>query len=862
MDVLGAILEWSKTRPDWQRDALRRLATSGELTETDIEELCEICKSKHGLAEAQELNPLTKDNLPTTDAEAGQVNVQSIYHHRGVNALAENQTVSFGSGLTVLYGDNAAGKSGYTRIFKSACRARGTEDILGNVVSGSTPPTMSVEIKYTVGDDGKDHVWAGEGSDESIARVSVFDSHSATVYLTEKTDVAFRPFGLDLFDKLAQSSKAVRERLEREQKALGTGGLQTLELPEGTTAAKLVASISSLTNPKQVVALAALSEDENARRQLLDKQLVDLRAKDPAKTAQELRLRAGRLRSLVGHLKSVDSALSGAAVQGVFSKQEDVQKKRDATQKLRTETFPDVMLKETGGDTWVEMWEAARQFSENGAYPGKQFPVTEDGAQCVLCQQDIKEQASERLKQFEIFVVSVAEKEFREARGKYARHYKELNELRVGNDTVDKSIEDVRIEEAELAEKLEASVKVAEDRRSGAIEGLKVKAGIPENLPEYTSVVSKIDGLAVQLDERAKALLKEGSAEEKAKIEAELQELKARIILGKFQDQVLGEIDRKKKIAAYGLCLSDTKTQGITSKSTAVTKVVVTEKLKKSFQEELKNLKFKHVEVELTESGGDLGNLYHKLVLTRAPGVELPRVVSEGEQRCLSIAAFFAELSTADDPSAILFDDPVSSLDYKWRDSVAQRLVEEAKNRQVMVFTHDVVFLLQLKQYAKQQNVDMMDQHVKQVHSIGAGICEQQVPWIAMAVKKRIGVLKNNLQAANKRFCEGRQAAYEKEAVLIYGQLRESWERGLEEILLNGVVERFRVGVQTRQIEVIADITPEDCQAIEASMTKCSKWLPGHDQAAAAPQDVPEPEELKQDIEALENWVKAIKSRR
>ena len=862
MDVLGEILEWSKTQPDWQRDALRRLAASGELTEADIEKLCEICKSKHGLAEAQELNPLTKDNLPTSDSEAGQVNVQSISHHRGVNALAEDQTVTFGPGLTVLYGDNAAGKSGYTRIFKSTCRARGTEDILGNVVSGSTPPAMSVEIKYTVGDDGTDHVWAGEGSDESIARVSVFDSHSAKVYLTEKTDVAFRPFGLDLFDKLAQSSKAVRERLEREQKALGAGGLQTLELPEGTAAAKLVASISSLTDPKQVVALAALSEDENARRQLLDKQLVDLRAKDPAKAAQELRLRSGRLRSLVEHLKSVDAALSGSAIQGVFSEQEDVQKKRDATQKLRAETFPDGMLNETGSDVWSEMWEAARQFSENGAYPGQQFPFTDDDSQCVLCQQDIEEQASDRLKQFEIFVVSVVEKEFREARGKYARHYKELDELSVGNDTVDKGIEDVRIEAVELAEELETAVKVAEDRRSGVIEGLKAKAGVSGDLPEYTSAVSKIDGLAVQLDERVKALLKEGSAEEKAKIEVELQELNARTILRKYQDQVLGEIDRKKKIAAYGLCLSDTKTQGITSKSTAVTKVVVTEKLKKSFQEELKNLKFKHVEVELTEAGGDLGNLYHKLVLTRAPGVELPRVVSEGEQRCLSIAAFFAELSTADDPSAILFDDPVSSLDYKWRDSVAQRLVEEAKNRQVMVFTHDVVFLLQLKQHAKQQRVDMLDQHVKQVHSIGAGICEQEVPWIAMAVNKRIGVLKNNWQAADKLFRDGHQAAYEKETVLIYGQLRESWERGLEEILLNGVVERFRVVVQTQQIEVIADITPEDCQAVEAGMTKCSKWLPGHDQAAAAPQDIPEPDELKQDIDALETWAKAIKARR
>ncbi|WP_423196339.1 MULTISPECIES: hypothetical protein [unclassified Cupriavidus] len=58
--------------------------------------------------------------------------------------------------------------------------------------------------------------------------------------------------------------------------------------------------------------------------------------------------------------------------------------------------------------------------------------------------------------------------------------------------------------------------------------------------------------------------------------------------------------------------------------------------------------------MELKDAGGAEGVLYHKLVLTRAPGVNLPKVVSEGEQRTLSIAAFFAELSTADDPSGIV----------------------------------------------------------------------------------------------------------------------------------------------------------------------------------------------------------------
>ena len=183
------------------------------------------------------------------------------------------------------------------------------------------------------------------------------------------------------------------------------------------------------------------------------------------------------------------------------------------------------------------------------------------------------------------------------------------------------------------------------------------------------------------------------------------QELRARKVLAQHEGIVLDEIERKRKYAAYELCLRETRTNAITKKSTLITRKVVTEELRESFRRELSSLAFRHIEVELEEAGGADGVLYHRLVLVRAPGVALPKVVSEGEQRCLAIASFFAKLSTADNRSTIVFDDPVSSLDYKWREGVARRLVEEAKTRQVIVFTHDVVFLLRLKELAEEEQV-------------------------------------------------------------------------------------------------------------------------------------------------------------
>ena len=862
MTVLEQILGWSKDRPAWQRDALRRLVVNGELTEDDIRDLAEICKSAHGLSEQSDIVPLEKKHIPGNGHGSAKITLLSIFHHVGVNALAGDQTLKFGPNLTVVYGDNAAGKTGYIRILRSACRARGPEAILGNVVSGAAPHKPVVAIKYKVGNEEGVREWSGEGEDEFISQVSVFDTQCAAVYVTEKTDVAFRPFGLDLFDKLVKACKAVRSRLEGEQRALAPSALGTLQtqVPESTAVGKLLTSLSSLTKPTTVEALAHVSPDEDSRLELLERSLLDLQTSDSEKLARQLDSQSGRIRALAQHFKNVEAALSADAVASIFQVRDKIQKITDEAEKLRAGTFPTGVLKGTGSDLWLALWEAARRFSQQLAYPAQPFPFVDDGAHCVLCQQQIGDAAGLRLKKFEAFVVSTIERELRDARERFTHLRRALTDLTVATDTAEETTEEIRIENEDLAHAIAGAVATNEKRKNTIALALTSGEPTPE-CPAVLCVSDQVDALVEQLEKRIRTLRTTAKDENKKRMGTEVLELRARKVLARHQQRVLDEVERKKKIAAYELCFNDTKTHAITQKSTAVTRTAVTHKLKRSFQDELSKLTSWHIEVELKEIGGEEGILYHKLALTRAPGVDLPRVVSEGEQRCLSIAAFFAELSTADDPSGIVFDDPVSSLDYKWREDFARRLVTEAKVRQVIVFTHDIVFLLLLKQFAEEHGVEQLDQHVRQL-SVGAGVCTDEMPWVALAVKKKIGYLKKEFQAAEKLFRDGHQAAYEKEAKYLYGLLRETWERALEEVLLGGVVERYRPGVQTQQVSTIADITQEDCKALDAAMTKCSKWLPGHDQAAAARAEIPQPSALKSDIETLENWVATIRKRR
>lgn len=127
---------------------------------------------------------------------------------------------------------------------------------------------------------------------------------------------------------------------------------------------------------------------------------------------------------------------------------------------------------------------------------------------------------------------------------------------------------------------------------------------------------------------------------------------------------------------------------------------------------------------------------------------------------------------------------------------------------------------------------------------------------------QRYTALRNKWQEADALARAGNQDAYEYQAKYLYGRLREAWERGLEEVLLGGVVERYRPSIETQRLAPLSDITDADCRAVDAAMTKCSTWLTGHDQAAAARAPVPDSAELKADIEALDAWVRAIRARR
>lgn len=124
-NMIDGLPTWFSERPQWLQIAATRLLQQPELTDKDVSELATLCQQ-----EAEGKLPKTTFSFPATafsQGAAGTLRLCSISDVEGINALAPKKPLEFGKGnITIVYGNNGSGKSGYVRLLKHVCGARET----------------------------------------------------------------------------------------------------------------------------------------------------------------------------------------------------------------------------------------------------------------------------------------------------------------------------------------------------------------------------------------------------------------------------------------------------------------------------------------------------------------------------------------------------------------------------------------------------------------------------------------------------------------------------------------------------------------------------------------------------------------
>ncbi|KAA1399575.1 AAA family ATPase [Aeromicrobium ginsengisoli] len=848
-DITG----WALTRPAWQQDVLVALSR-GETYDDPIA----IAELAECLLQPDSATPnAAAHNLTLGAAEPKQVGLKNVCNVKGVNALAADQTLSFSpDGLTIIYGNNGGGKSGYARIIKAMVSARHSSLVLPDVYQDGAPDP-SAELDYSVDDQALSEKFPANPPVPDLRRVRFYDEHCGDEYLSHESSVTYRPSALTLLDGLIAVCGKVRQELQRR---IAESNLKRLNLtlPQATTASAFYARLSLNTTDQQIDEACTFTSEDADNLGKAIQEVARLETSDATKERGRLQTDARQIRALEMRLNELENAVSAGRLTAVGKLKDEAETKRSAATVAAATSFDDEPLAGVGSQTWRTLWRAARDYAVSMPDHEHEFPEVGDGARCVLCQQPLGDDAKHRFTRFNTYMTDTTESDAVVAESLYAQALDELRSLDFATQTTTVALASLHSHDEPLAAAVQQRLSTLEGRRDKALERFAASEAAVAPIAA-TAIGAQLGELATSLTAKAEATDVAGFQAALTAAKSRRDALVASQTLSQNKAQLKAEVRRCKDLANLNDAHSATDTKGITRKATDLTGTYATEQIRDYFTRETARM---HLDkVTLRDLGGQKGQVRQipALVGVRHKNGTARAVLSEGEQTVLGLAGFFTEAEFDASRSAVVFDDPVTSLDHVRRDKVADGLAQLAKSRQVIVFTHDVAFLTDLLKSAGSADIKVTARTIQRRGDV-PGYVADGFPWKAQDIGQRMNTIQGEITKLTKDRQNLGDDEYEKRVNEIAGHLSETWERTVTSEIINRVYDRSKSEVRPQMVRMLAKITEADNTEYQEGYSRTSKWALRHDKAEETNYVPPEPNELVAEYERLKAWQKRIKS--
>jgi ABC-type multidrug transport system ATPase subunit len=363
--------------------------------------------------------------------------------------------------------------------------------------------------------------------------------------------------------------------------------------------------------------------------------------------------------------------------------------------------------------------------------------------------------------------------------------------------------------------------------------------------------------LEASLSDRITKLSADGQGPERLAMLKDRNELKDKQALGGLVEDVKAQITRLQEVAKLEIAAKDAQKRLITTKNKELSDKLVTNALRGRFAREVEKLKLSRMPVELKKVRDSNAVSYFQVVLVEKPTEPIGEILSEGEHRCIALAAFLAELVTSKQYSGIVFDDPMSSLDHIHRKAVAARLVEEAAHRQVVVFTHDLTFLYEVRREAESKGQTIHYQTVFRRNE-KPGHIEGELPNKARSALQLANAIRSELKAVKADFDKWPEVRRTLISKGVMEQLREAWDQVIADFIYP-VLGRFDNTIKGNSLFKRAVLTEADVATVTEARRRLSEDLHVASQTLN-PENVTH-QQLVDEVKKLEDFAHDIDSR-
>lgn len=871
------IANWFKNRPKWLQKAARMLIQKSKLTDSDISELVSFCKE-----EIDNQSNSHKIDLPLDALENNvdqTLRLCSISDIQGINALAPKKSLELGSGnLSIIYGQNGTGKSGYVRILKHACGARNPGLLLSNVWL-ETPQRQGCLISYEKDGAEQQVLWdVASGMIEDLSNVDIFDTSCGQIYVNNENEVTYEPPILSFFTDLIRLCEKIGLQLDDEIDKLNSKKPALPSEYEFSELGQWYNELSYEITSDDLNKKCTWNEEHIKKLEEIDKRLNE---KTPEDKANQLSKHKGHVDFILNETIKCFNQNSDQSYQKILSLKISATLKKKTAELTAKKIFKNVPLEGIGSDVWQLLWEQARKYSEEQAYKDKLFPYVGEKAICVLCQQPLSEKAKSRLKGFEEFVKGNLEQEAKLAKERYDEAFDSIDDI-LTSESLKTKIDAAGIFQIDIIQRIDDAYQVLRTRKEQFLKADKIE-DITILLPKTEAlwlenqtkkhdslnkaVIKEIKSSWLEIirqqsstyEKNIKIYNKDAKKNNRDKLKKIFFSLKVRLWVSQQKQAIKEEVKRLKKIHKLQEAKQLTNTSGLSRKKGELAEVLITEAFVERFNAELERLGATRIKIELVKTRTEKGKVLHQLKLQGVNGIMTKNILSEGEYKIISLAAFFADVESKTDISPFVFDDPISSLDHVFEETVVKRLVELAQKRQVIIFTHRLSLLGMIQEYGKKVNITPTINCIR-YESWGTGEPGETPLFAKKPVKALNYLIGKRLTDARKLYNEKGQEYSYPHIKTICSDFRILLERMIELELLADVVQRHRRAIQTiGKIDKLAKINHNDCRFFDEMMTKYSIYE--HSQSDEAPVTLPDPDELNEDLNNLKKWHDSFKIR-
>ena len=775
----GILVQWANEQEPWARVLVAAvLEKRGSIEDDVVDESFEILLRANGLGDdaASVDVPMLVDDAISAIEDA-PMTLDRLRDVVGVNALAADQTVEFDQNLTILFGQNGSGKTGYARIIKRAAGARSLEDILGNLASDESSPEPTACFDLTVDGTSQTVDWSNDTGLAPLNRIRVFDSQTATLHVDSDLAYIFTPAELARFTDVTDAIVAVQDRVTSEKAARQEAScLSPNPFTPGTPVHDLVQNLGPETSLAELKGLATLQDDSEENLKELRAEFASL-ASGPDNTQK-----VGLQRQLddLTDLKAILSALELFDAAKYNDALARVAEARTAVNELRATLIDADHQAAEPGDAWQDFIEAGQAYAEHLGF--SQYPQDHDV--CLYCRQPLETEALSLLRRYGDFLTGAAQTQLKVQLQALEESIPSLTATQIQSSRSALSTVEDNSDPRQIAVRLlddtEAALHLIENRQ----------ACIHLDLAQHSrDLKSPVQALHDRLTSEKQA--QEDKQKDQGQVLDDLQrkinELDDRIKLSTHLDQIkdcvanakaaqrLGELDQE---------ISNSVRASLTRASSRASQELANQDFELRFAEECVALDAPSVTLGFKGQQGSAKR--KKSVFNHRPS----KVLSEGEQKVLALADFLAESRMHNSKHPIIFDDPVSSLDYRRLKNVAARLAQLAEEHQVIVLTHNIMFAAELLSHRKGSGKRTRFMEVRDSGT------EKGV--VAPNVEPRLETPPNLSKRVEKAISEASQADPSSQDALIahaYSLMRSWCEAFAEQELLGNVSQRYRANI-------------------------------------------------------------------